>query len=416
MPDPLSAEVLARFSEIAAGFVASGQVPGLVALVARGEQVHIEVIGSLSVGGPPMRVDSAFRIASISKPITAAATLALVAEGLLRLDEPVDRLLPELTRMRVLRRMDGPVDETVPARRAITVRDLLTFTFGFGATGDMYKTPERFPVVAAAEALHLAALGRPDPISQPDPDAWIAGLGSLPLIAQPGECWLYNTGAAVLGVLLERAAGEPFAEVLRSRVLEPLGMRHTGFWTDEPQHLPALYARSGRDSIAEFDEPGRHWGKPPAFCDGATGLLSTADDLLAFSRMLLRGGQPVLPTAAVAQMTREQLTARQKARVGLGKGYFDQRGFGFCVSVTTTGSEAGSYAMAGSLGTTWHVNPALDLTVIILTQRTFDGARIPRAHLALQAAGCAAPTHGGRVAPPRRAPGAVLPTGPSRAR
>ena len=410
MPDPLSAEGLARFGEIAAGFVESGKVPGLVALVARGEQVHTEVLGSRAVGGPPMRADSLFRVASISKPLTAAATLALVAEGLLGLDEPVDRLLPELAGRPVLRRMDGPLDDTVAVRRAITVRDLLTFTFGFGATGEMYKTPERYPVVAAAEALHLSALGAPDPVGQPDPDTWIAGLGSLPLIAQPGERWLYNTGAAVLGVLLARAAGESFPEVLRSRVLEPLGMRDTGFWTGEPDRLATLYARSGRDSIAVFEEPGRDWGKQPAFCDGATGLLSTAGDLLAFSRMLLRAGEPVLPAGAVAQMTREQLTAQQKARVGLGKGYFDQRGFGFCLSVTTSGPDAGTYAMAGSTGVTWHVNPALDLTVIILTQRTFDGARIPRAHLALQAAGCAAPSHGGRVAPPRRAPGAAVPT------
>jgi CubicO group peptidase (beta-lactamase class C family) len=363
-----------------------------VAMVARGDQVHTEALGSMSLGGPPMRKDSLFRVASITKPVTAAATLALVAEGLLRLDEPVDRLLPELTGMRVLRRMDGPLDDTVPAQRAITVRDLLTFTFGFGATGEMYQTPERFPVVAAAEGLHLAALGQPDPAGQPDPDAWIAGLGSLPLIAQPGERWLYNTGAAVLGVLLARAAEVPFPEVLRSRILEPLGMHDTGFWTDQSSRTATVYARSGKNGLAVFDEPGRDWSKPPAFCDGATGLLSTAGDLLAFSRMLLRGGGPVLSAVAVAEMTREQLTPEQKASVGLGKGYFESHGFGFCISVTTGGPDTGAYGLGGSTGVTWLANPALDLTVIVLTQRTFDGARIPRAHLDLQAAARAAAT------------------------
>jgi CubicO group peptidase (beta-lactamase class C family) len=385
MTDPLTAEGLARFSEIAAGFVASDKAPGVVAMAARGGQVHTEALGSLSVGGPPVREDSIFRIASVTKPVTAAATQALAAEGLLHLDEPVDRLLPELAGRRVLRRMDGPLDDTVPAQRAITVRDLLTLTFGFGATGEMLRSPKRFPVVAAADALHLAAFGLPDPAGQPDPDTWIAGLGSLPLIAQPGEHWLYHTGASVLGVLLARAAGQPFAEVLRTRIFEPLGMRDTGFWTSQTGRMATAY-RSGKAGLAVLDEPGRDWSKPPAFCDGAAGLVSTAGDLLAFSRMLLRGGGPVLPAEAAAEMTREHLTPEQKARVGLGKGFFDRRGWGFCMSVVTGGPDAGAYGLAGGLGTTWLVNPALDLTVIVLNQRMFDGGRLPPAHLDLQAA------------------------------
>src|SRR5216684_8993729 len=127
MPDPLTAEGLARFSATAAAHVGDETVPGLVALAARGDQVHVEALGSLSLGGPPVQRDSLFRIASITKPVTGAATLALAREGLLDLDEPVDRLLPELAGPRVLRRMDGPLDDTVPAERPITVRDLLTF-------------------------------------------------------------------------------------------------------------------------------------------------------------------------------------------------------------------------------------------------------------------------------------------------
>ena len=143
MPDLLTADGLARFSTTAAARVGNETVPGLVALVARGDQVHAEALGSLSPGGPAVRRDSLFRIASVTKPVTGAATLALVREGLLGLDEPVGRLLPELAAPRVLRRMDGPLDDTVPARRPVTVRDLLTFTFGFGDTAEMFAAPRR---------------------------------------------------------------------------------------------------------------------------------------------------------------------------------------------------------------------------------------------------------------------------------
>jgi len=174
MPDLLTAEGLRCFSATAAEQVGDETVPSLVALVARGDQVHVEALGSLSIGGPPVRRDSLFRIASVTKPVTGAATLALVQEGLLALDEPVDRLLPELADPRVLRRMDGPLDDTVPAERPVTVRDLLTFTFGFGDAAEMFGAEQPWPVVAQANALHLATIGPPDPAVQPGPDTWIA--------------------------------------------------------------------------------------------------------------------------------------------------------------------------------------------------------------------------------------------------
>jgi CubicO group peptidase (beta-lactamase class C family) len=385
--DPLTAEGLARFSEIATELVDSGQVPGVVALAASGDQVHTEVLGSLSVGGPPMREDSIFRLGSMSKPLTGAATMALVAEGLLSLDEPVDRLLPELKGQRVLRRIDGPLDDTVPAHRSITVRDLLTFTNGFGATGEMQIWPERFPVVAATEkALRLDAFAKPDLACPLDPDAWIAALASLPLMAQPGEQFLYNTGAALLGVLLARAAGQPIAEVLRTRIFEPLGMRDTGFSTSRPDRMATACRWSRKAGWSVLDERGRDWSKPPAFCDAAVGLISTAGDLLAFSRMLRRGGSPVLPAEAVAEMTRDQLTPEQKSRVGMGKNILNRRSWGFCMFVLTEGPDAGGYAQGGAFGTSWLVNPALDLTVIIMTQRELDGGSLPKAHFDLIAA------------------------------
>jgi CubicO group peptidase (beta-lactamase class C family) len=386
MPDLLTADGLARFSEAAAADVGDETVPGLVALVARGDQVHAEALGSLSIGGPAVQHDSLFRIASTTKPVTGAATLALVREGLLGLDEPVGRLLPELAEPRVLRRMDGPLGDTVPARRPITVRDLLTFTFGFGLTTDMFAAERPWPVVAAADALHLSTIGPPNPAEQPGPDTWIAGLGSLPLLAQPGERWFYNTGASVLGVLLERAAGQPFADVLRTRLFEPLGMRDTGFWTPHTGRLASAFRSAPGGGLEVWDKPDGLWSRPRAFSDGAAGLVSTADDLLAFSRMLLRGGDPVLPPDLVAEMTRDQLTPAQKAAGGLGPDFFTGVGWGFCTSVVTAGPRAGAFGWAGGFGTTWLADPGRDLTVIVLTQRMFDSPEPPAVHDALQAA------------------------------
>ena len=371
----------------AEGHVGDEKVPGLVALVARGGQVHVEALGRLAVGGPPVARDSIFRIASTTKPITAAVTLAVAAEGLIKLDEPVGRLLPELAGCRVLRRMDGPLDDTVPAACSITVRDLLTFTFGFGMVGEMFASPAPWPVVAATQELRLATIGPPDPPVPPDPDTWIAALGSLPLLAQPGERWMYNTGAQVLGVLVARATGQPFSEVLKTRVFEPLGMADTGFWTADTHRLATAY-QPAPDGLVVVDEPGGKWSRPPQFGDGAAGLVSTADDLLAFARMLLGGGAPVLPAGAVRAMTTDQLTAAQKARGGLLPGFFDGRSWGFCQAVY----DSGAFGWDGGLGTSWLVDPSRDLTVIVLTQRMFDSPDLPQVHRDIQAAAYAALT------------------------
>ena len=361
--------------------VGDARVPGLVALVARGDEVQVEALGNLAVGGEPVRRNSLFRIASTTKPITAAATLAVIEEGLVGLDEPVDRLLPELADRRVLKRIDGPLDETVPAERAITTRDLLTFTFGFGMVTEMFASSTPWPVVAASRDLKLSTIGPPEPDVQPDPDTWIADFGSLPLLAHPGERWMYNTGASVLGVLLARATGQPFADVLRTRLFDPLGMRDTAFWTSETDRLATAYAGKP-EGLVVWDEPGGQWSRPPAFGDGAAGLISTADDLLAFSRMLLADGGSVLPPAAVRAMTSDQLTERQKAHGGLGPGFFARTSWGYCQAVY----DGGAFGWNGGLGTSWIADPARDLTVIVLTQRLFESPELPLAHRDIQAA------------------------------
>src|SRR6266581_110089 len=186
--------------------VANGELPGIVTLVARGEDVHVDAIGVMAFGGTePMRRDTIFRIASMTKPVLATATMMLVEKGTLAIEDPVDRLLPELADRRVLKRIDGPLDDTVPARRPITVEDLLTFRMGHGLIVEPAFQPP-YPIIIAADELQLV-MGRPDPRTPHDPDAWITRFGTLPLMSQPGERWQYNTGSLVLGVLVARASG-----------------------------------------------------------------------------------------------------------------------------------------------------------------------------------------------------------------
>ena len=385
MTEGLTAAGLDRLHAAAEQHVGDEHVPGLVALVARDDQVHVEALGTLTIGGAPVARDSIFRISSTTKPITGAATLALVDEGLIALDEPVDGLLPELSQRQVLRRMDGALDDTVPATRAITVRDLLTFTFGFGMVMEMFTSPTPWPVVEAAEALHLSTIGPPDPSVQPDPDTWIENLGSLPLLAQPGERWLYNTGGSVLGVLNARAAGAPFGDVVRSRILRPLGMADTGFFTTQTERLATAY-RPTSEGLVAWDTPDGTWSHPPMFDDGAAGLVSTVDDLLAFARMLLGGGARVLSPKAAHSMTTDQLTSEQKAHGGLGPDFFTGRSWGFCQAVLDTGV----FGWDGGFGTSWMVDPSRDLIVIVLTQRMFESPEPPQVHRDIRSAAYAA--------------------------
>ena len=196
------------------GHVARGYAPGVVALIGRGEDSHVMAVGAKALGGTdPMHRDTIFRIASLTKPITATAAMMLIEEGRLRLDEPVDRLLPELGDRRVLRRIDGPLDYTVPARRPITVEDVLTFRLGLGV---LMAPPGTYPIQRAITALGLVGFGPPDPTSPHDPDEWMRRLGTLPLMAQPGEQWIYTTGSNLLGVLIARAARQSCRHSCRS--------------------------------------------------------------------------------------------------------------------------------------------------------------------------------------------------------
>jgi len=355
--------------EVMTARVERGELPGFVTLVARGDKVTVDAVGTTAFGGEvPMRRDTIFRIASMTKPVMAVAALILAEEDLLDLEEPIARLLPELAGQRVLERIDGPLDETVPLDRPITVEDLLTFRMGFGMITDPVMDPP-WPIVTAWKERHLV-LSEPDPRTPHSPDEWVRLFGELPLMCQPGTRWQYNTGTLVLGVLLARAAGKPLGDVLRERIFEPLGMTDTGFWlpADKAAQLPAQYM-AGEESTLSGAEV---WSRPPVFPSGSAGLVSTVDDFHAFALMLLdggvHGGTRLLSQQSVDLMTRNHLTAEQ---IGNARMLLGGSGWGFGMAVTVEPDEIsgpGRYGWAGGYGTTWFNDPGEQLIGIAMTQ------------------------------------------------
>jgi CubicO group peptidase (beta-lactamase class C family) len=367
--------------------VEAGAASGVVTLVSRRGEVHVDAIGTKTLGTrDTIRRDSIFRISSMTKPITAAAVMVLVEECRLRLDEPVDRLLPELADRRVLRRLDAPLDETVAARRPITVRDLLTFGLGFG---QIMVPPDTYPIQRAVTDHQLGGFGPPGPSGPPAPDTWIRRFGSLPLMFQPGDRWLYNTGSDVLGVLIARAAGQPFETFLRERIFGPLGMIDTGFSVpvSKRDRLTTSYATNVETGALDQYDPagGGQWSRPPAFPSGGGGLVSTIDDYLAFAQMMLNHGkhgrQRVLSRPSVETMTTDHLLPEQKARSGMVDGFFDSHGWGFGVAIATRrvdpSQTIGSFGWDGGLGTSWRSDPREEMVSILMTQAGWTSPRPP---------------------------------------
>lgn len=367
----LSKMRLARMHNVMAGYVERGEVPGLVLAVSRRGEAVIEAIGASDLAGAPVRSDTIFRISSLTKPITAAAAMMCVEECMLRLDEPVDRLLPELADRAVLRNLDGPLDDTVPASRPVTVRDLLTFGWGLGM---VIAPPGTYPIQRAMDELCLGQ-GAPDPQVPPEPDEWMRRLGTLPLIHQPGEGWMYNTGSDVLGVLVARASGQPFEEFLRQRIFEPLKMADTGF-SVPPTSLARLATGYLDNGVDVYDAVAdSKWRQPPAFPSGAGGLVSTVTDYLSFGEMMLRQGQcdsgRLLSRPSLEVMTTDQLTPAQKQAAGPFAPYFANHGWGLGMSVVTErdglGEPVGRFGWNGGLGSVWYADPSEDMVTVLMT-------------------------------------------------
>ncbi|WP_149830524.1 serine hydrolase domain-containing protein [Streptomyces tailanensis] len=383
---------LRRIRDVLARHVESGKIPGLVALVSRGEETHVEAIGAMRHdGGAPMRRDTIFRMASTTKPVAVAAAMVLLDECRLRLDDPIDQWLPELADRQVLKRADGPLDDTVPARRPIIVRDVLTSTLGLG----LDTTAMGSPMMRAF--FEQGVYGQEWMLPAPEPDEWMRRLGALPLMYQPGERWLYNLGDDVLGVLVARVTGQSFETFLRERIFDPLGMEDTGFHVpaDKIDRLPPLYApdpQTGEFIVADEAEGGHH-SKPPVFESGGGGLDSTVDDYHAYFRMLLNHGmhgtQRILSRPAVELMTTNRLTPEQLAAreawarnvVHLAHGQGQHGGWGFGMAVRTYRGDyapIGQFGWDGGAGTSTYADPDNQLVGILLTQTgmsTPDSAR-----------------------------------------
>lgn len=377
---------LDRMHNVMNGHVERGDIPGIVTLVARHDEVHVDAIGTLAHGGnEPMQRDTIFRIASMTKPIAAVGALILIEECRLRLDDPVDEFLPELANRQVLRSLDSEVGDTVPANRALTLRDLLTFTSGYGIVMAM---PETYPIQRAMTAAGIVD-GPPHPQEVPAPDAWLSRLAAFPLLTQPGERWHYNTASDIIGILIARASGQTFGNFLRERIFGPLGMVDTGFSVspEKIDRLATSYETNPESgNLDVFDEAvGSQWSAPPSFESGAGGLVSTADDVLRFSRMLLakgtrtNGQERVLSRAAVETMMTDQLTPEQKAASVPDTHILGLEGWGFGAAVTTRRTSLfanpGQFGWAGGLGTSWAIDRSENLIGLHLTQVALSSPR-----------------------------------------
>jgi CubicO group peptidase (beta-lactamase class C family) len=363
---------LERMHDTMAAHVESGHVPGMVTLLARRGDVRVDVIGTGSVEGDgPMRRDTIFRIASMTKPVAAVAAMILVEECALRLDDPVDALLPELSGRRVLRSIESDLADTVPAGRSITLRDLLTLRMGIGA---IFAPPGQYPIQLAMDDRGLSPGPELPAVPQ---DEWMGRLGELPLVHQPGEGWMYDTGSDALGVLISRATGRSLEEFFLERIFGPLGMQDTGFRVPEAKldRLADCYQMDPETGTLDvFDAAdGSAWGGPPVFESGGGGLVSTVDDYLAFCRMLLGGraygGGRILSRPSVELMTTDHLTARQRSdgEILLGDGV----GWGFGMSVVSERmglAGPGAFGWDGGYTTSGHADPGEDMVGILMTQ------------------------------------------------
>ncbi len=375
-----------RVIEILERHIETGYLVGAVALIGHGARAEVVTVGDQSLEAErPMQRDSLFRITSLTEPITAAAALMLVDEGKLRLTEPIDGWLPELAHRRVLRRLGGPLADTLPARRAITLEDLLTFRCGLGVAPN---APDDSPLQRRIADLKLLGFGAPDPAASISPDEWLQRLGTLPLMAQPGETWLYHTGSCILGVLIARAARKTLPQLLQERLFGPLGMRDTGFTVpsrNRDRFVSAYRVESGHLQLKD-EAAGSPWMRAPMFPDAAAGLVSTVDDLFAFSHLLLSQGHPgagrLLSARAVTAMTRDQLTATQREAATPLIG--NRRGWGLGLTVvretTPQGIPAGAYGATGGFGTSWVADPLSGASAILLTQTLFTSPAPPAVH------------------------------------
>jgi CubicO group peptidase (beta-lactamase class C family) len=339
-----------------------------------------------------MRRDAIFRLASTTKPITAVGAMILVEECKLRLDDPVEEWLPELKDRRVLRTVHSPLDDTVPAKRPITLRDLLTFRSGYGevaflsGSGEMGYFAPPSPIHKAMIEACLSLSNWPFPGT---PDEFMKRLGNLPLAHQPGERWLYHTSGEILGVLIARVSGKPLGGFLHERIFGPLRMVDTGFQVPRAKldRLPTCYGLDmATGKLVVLHQAGADYlARPPLFESGAGGLVSTVDDLFAFGRMMLGKvrdtDERILSRPTIELMTMDRLTPEQKAASPFFEHFWDGYGWGLGLGIVTARNDVaavpGRFGWDGAFGTSFWIDPKEELIGVLMTQRRPDRLALP---------------------------------------
>jgi CubicO group peptidase (beta-lactamase class C family) len=382
----LSKSRLERMRQVLSGHVERKEMPGLVALVCHNDDVHVETLGALAFGDPaPMKRDTIFRIASITKPITAVAAMILVEECKIRLDDSIEPWLPELANRRVLKSISSDLNDTTPALRPITVRDLLTYRMGFGSVMAM---PDTYPIQKLIREYRIGGDGPMLPSQAPGLDEWLQKLGSLPWIAQPGERWMYHVSGDALGALIARVSGQSLGAFMRERIFDPLGMKDTAFHVppEKIDRLPAFYFRNHQTNELDFfdDVANSAWRSEPPSESGGGGLVSTIDDYFAFCRMMLNKGrydrEQILSRASVELMTSDQLRAEERAGSEIFFGTHSSWGLGMAVDIRRNEiyHPPGRFGWDGGFGTSAYTDPAEGMIGILFTQRMMDSPEQPK--------------------------------------
>ena len=366
---------LAQIGPALSSVIDAGDLSGAVTLIWRGgQEVQFQALGKRDIEADlPMTRDTIFRIASMTKPVTSVAALMLIEEGKLRLEDPITKWMPEFAGMQVLKSATGPVEDTYPAPRDITVEDLFTHRAGLA-----YAFTSIGPIAHA----HQQALG--DVLAQDmGPDAWLKALGGLPLSYPPGERFHYSHATDVLGFLVGRVEGKPFRDVLMERIFQPLGMVDTDFYRPPEKLGRAAKVYRLKDDFSALEEaPFPRVDAPPKFCGGGGGLVSTLDDYLKFARMLLGGGEVdgvrLLKPETVALMRQNRLTDAQREIPFMGIPFWAGQGFGLGVSMVMDpekqawmGAGAkGAFGWPGAFGTWWQADPERGMILMYLIQNS----------------------------------------------
>jgi CubicO group peptidase (beta-lactamase class C family) len=369
----LSSERLDHLRAVMQSYVDEGKLAGLITLVARhGKVAHLECYGMMDVeANKPMQPDTILRIYSMTKPITSVALMMLVEEGLVQLDDPVSRFIPEFRDLKVFVGQTETGIELADPEREMTVWHLLTHTAGLAYGVDAVDTP-------VEDMYRAEKMWNPVWQLRPSLQEMVETLAKLPLTHQPGSAFRYSMAYDVIGHLIGVISGTPFDAFLEERVFRPLGMNDTGFFVPEEKlhRFAALYSAPGEDGLSLLDAPETSpFTRAGRTCMGGGGLVSTVSDYLRFAQMLLNKGEldgvRLLAPETVEMMTTNQLSGELVSTRSTGTGY--SLGFGVVVDPARAGEvrSEGTYYWLGIGGTAFWVDPTEELIGTIMPQALF---------------------------------------------